>query len=387
MNTIQSGNRTQLTGAKAINPDLETGFYDIGYDPMSGYFLEHRPAFKLPSKIYGDCSEFSGRVLKTFKAINRGMSTLLSGPKGCGKTLTAKRICLDAQMPVICINGQHAGEGFKTFLSNIPNPCVVFIDEFEKLYSDEDAKAQMLGLLDGTTHNKHLFLLTSNLADVGQYFNNRPGRVRYHKQFDEFPEEALHKMIDDKVKNKKLNTALHKYIDTTGTMSPDVMSCLIEECLIHNQTPDQFSDIINIQAVDDSPYSAIIMFKKLEAKKELNDDESDKAYKYLSYIKARKRSQDNYRKVYPDIDSYVQFIEENTYEYRSSFCRPFADIEDEGTISICYAHCQEINDSESFYVKKEDIKEMFKTKNGVFIKTDKYEITMTKSKSKFKFTL
>jgi hypothetical protein len=381
MNTIQSGNRTQLTGATAINHDLSTAFYDIGYDPMSGYYLEHRAAFTLPDKIYGDCPDFSFRVIKTFTELKRGMSVLLSGPKGCGKTLTAKQICIGSSMPVICVNAAHSNEGFKTFLSNIPNPCIVFIDEFEKVYGDEDNKNSMLSLLDGTTHNKHLFLLTSNNSDIGKYFNNRPGRVRYHKRFEEFPEIALHQMIDDKVSDATLNKELHKYVETSGAISPDAISCLIEECLIHNETPDKFKDIINIQSIDDNTYSAVVTVAKVALLPDLNEEFKEKGLQYLAYSEGNRAKKKYMLEQIPDIATYAQYTKIETVEYISLFCKPFSDYSYNQEISINYAYCEETNERDSFDIQERDIIEMKKSKGSIYIKTKKLEAKLTKTKT------
>lgn len=381
MNTIQSGNRTQLTGATAINHDLSTAFYDIGYDPMSGYYLEHRAAFTLPDKIYGDCPDFSLRVIKTFTELKRGMSVLLSGPKGCGKTLTAKQICIGSSMPVICVNAAHSNEGFKTFLSNIPNPCIVFIDEFEKVYSEEDHKNSMLSLLDGTTHNKHLFLLTSNDSDIGKYFNNRPGRVRYHKRFDEFSEIALHQMVDDKVSDTTLNRELHKYVETSGAISPDAISCLIEECLIHNETPDKFKNIINIQSIDDNPYSAVVTLAKVTLLPDLNEKSQEKGLKYLAYSEGNRAKKKYMLEQIPDIETYAQYTETKTVEYISLFCKPFSNYSYDQEISINYAYCEETNERNSFDIKESDIIEMKKSKGSIYIKTKTLEVKLTKTKT------
>lgn len=382
MNTIQSGNRTQLTGAIAINKMLESNFYDIGHDPMSGYYLEHRPAFAMPEKIYGDCNKFTDRVIKTFSQLKKGMSVLLSGPKGCGKTMTAKKICLNSCMPVICVSAPHCGEGFKTFLTNIPNPCVVFIDEFEKTYQEEDHRNYMLSLLDGSTHNKHLFILTSNSENIGEYFKNRPGRVRYHKKFDEFPVEALHEMIDDKVTNTRIKKALHQYVEESGAMSPDMMSCLIEECLIHNQAPKEFKEYFNINSVDNSLYDCVIEFDKLVPNAELSNEDAEKAYNYINYTKSSDETKQRIISKIKDIESYKKLCTSTHVVYRNQFCRPFENFDDDNELNFNSMFCAEEKEYDSFYVRGQSIKSIKKENGVIVIKWNNYTATLRKSKSK-----
>lgn len=389
MNTIQSGNRTQLTGAIAINKLLENKFYDIGVDPMTGYYLEHRPSFVMPSKIYGDCSDFVKRVLKTFSQLNKGMSVLLSGPKGCGKTMTAKKLCLQADMPVICVSSAHCNEAFKTFLTNIPNPCVVFIDEFEKVYEDDEQRNYMLSLLDGSTDNKHLFVLTSNSENIGEYFSNRPGRVRYHKHFEEFSSEALHEMVDDKVKNARLNKALHKYVEESGSISPDVMSCVIEECLIHNETPDKFKDIINVRSIDESYYDVYIEKSVCYPIEGLTREQLEMASVYIKNHEKPSGAIERIKKTHPHFDEYEKYVIKEKASYIRRSTRLFERFSRNGSIEIEYAYDEKNHSTDSFYFNSNDVKEIRKAKDGwieILVKSENLKIKAKKS-APFKFTI
>ena len=101
MKVLQDGRQFSLTQADSINPRLPVGTYDINANPQKGFYLASRPNFVMPEKIYGGHDKFATRVLKTFNALNKGMAALLSGPKGCGKTLTAKKIAIDSQLPLL----------------------------------------------------------------------------------------------------------------------------------------------------------------------------------------------------------------------------------------------------------------------------------------------
>lgn len=319
MNIIQSGNISALTGATSINPKLSVGTYDVQFNRQTAqYELHHRPGFKLPDKVYGGQDNFSDRCLKTFKELGKGMAVLASGPKGCGKTLTAKKLGMDSGMPVLCLIEPMAGAQFTAFLTDIPNPCVIFIDEFEKLYKDVDDRNSFLTLLDGASDNKHLFVLTSNDPDIGEFFANRPGRVRYHRQYDEFDQSILMEMIADKMKKGRIRTAVEKFIERVGSVSPDVLTSLISECQIHNEPPEKFMDFFNISTELGGTYDVTIKIQGYRLKKNVPPDKVEEAVNF----KDEERSSDleTARYYHSEGEAWCDKVDET---WTSTFCRPF----------------------------------------------------------------
>lgn len=260
MNIITAGGISKLTGAERIDNSLPTATYDLQVDPRTGELVLHRrPPFSMPEKIYGGCDAFADRVLDTFKKYPKGMAVLLSGPKGSGKTLTAKRISNAADMPVICVGAAFGGPQFVELLTEIPNKAVIFIDEFEKIYHEEDARNSFLSILDGAADNKHLFLLTSNKEYIGEYFANRAGRVRYHRRYGSLPKDILYAMVDDKMDpDTAANKAVKELIDDMGDISPDALSSIITECIMHNEVPSDFMDFFNVEDEPNGYYTAEI---------------------------------------------------------------------------------------------------------------------------------
>lgn len=126
------------------------------------------------------------------------MGVLLSGEKGTGKTIDAKLTCELLKIPVLIINSNFTGTPFSEFLESIKTPCIVFLDEFEKVYAQEEERQFFLSIMDGTSKSRHLFLLTSNSNYIGEYFSNRPNRVRYHKTYNFLTKEVMEEIINDK---------------------------------------------------------------------------------------------------------------------------------------------------------------------------------------------
>ena len=104
--------------------------------------------------------------------------------KGTGKSLLAKQICSMAGLPVIMIQHAYGGSGFLSFLSKISQPVIIFLDEFEKVYKENEQQNMLLSILDGTFNSKFLFLLTINeVGRMNHYMMNRPSRIHYHQNY------------------------------------------------------------------------------------------------------------------------------------------------------------------------------------------------------------
>lgn len=372
MNIIQHGGISSLTSATSINSHLPIGVYDIQFNGRTGEFeLHHRPAFKMPEKVYGGVDDFAHRCLKTFGALDKGMASLLSGPKGCGKTLTAKQIALLSGMPVLCVIAPYAGPQFTAFLTDLPSKCVIFIDEFEKLYNDTDTRNSMLTLLDGASDNKHLFILTSNDANIGEFFSNRPGRVRYHKKYGELDPEVIKEMIHDMMPEGHLRDAVEALVLEQGSISPDALVSIISECLIHNEVPNDFLSYFNINTDLGGAYDAAIVVKGFKPKLGLSEEQFEKAKHFCS---EQKRHGTAFAMEY--YAEKAAFCEEREEVWSSTYCYPFGRDEDGdrirtngGKIDGCvtYARSSESEQSRHFDWKDHQIASCHKEKGEIFI--------------------
>ena len=105
-------------------------------------------------------------------------------------------------IPTLLINSAYTGDAFFQFLYSIQQECIVFFDEFEKVYDDDDQQS-LLTVLDGTFPSKKLFLLTSNSTDmINIHLKNRPGRIHYHINFKGLSGEFIKEYIQDNLDNK-----------------------------------------------------------------------------------------------------------------------------------------------------------------------------------------
>lgn len=226
------------------------------------FFLEKMHDFTIPDKIYGDCDYLTDRYLKTFKKYDKNLGVSLSGVKGTGKSLTAKMLAIKSNLAVIIINEPFTGSMFNSFIESINQECIVFIDEFEKVYSKPENQAAMLTLLDGAFMSKKLFLFTSNeTSRFNNYLMNRPGRIHYFKEYRRIDDETLKQIIDETLVDKTKEEELKRIINLIDDANIDMVFSLIREMNDFKEGAKEAVDHLNISISNNSEHKILIQTK------------------------------------------------------------------------------------------------------------------------------
>ena len=214
---------------------IPVGNWLLCQDPNSGeYYLKSKPSYELPDLIYGSTYVDCEKYLNTFKNRNKNMGVLLSGMKGTGKSLLAKMLCINSNIPVIIITDTYTGTGFIDFFSKINQSVVIFIDEFEKLYNKSEDQSGLLSLLDGSFPSKFLFILTINeINRMNSYMINRPGRIHYLKEYDGLSEDVINDIVNNLLINIEHKKDIIEICNYLGEISMDMITSLIEECNLY----------------------------------------------------------------------------------------------------------------------------------------------------------
>ena len=185
---------------------IKGGVYDLKWDVYEGrpIFIENGK-LNLPDKIYElpEDKLFKTRVLNNFNNNDKSVGVMLAGTKGTGKTILAKVIAKESNLPIIIVDSQYPARRLVTFFKQFTTPVCVIFDEIEKNFDTES----MLDFLDGVEKTaKKLVLMTCNeLHRVSEYLQDRCSRVRYIRKYTPTDNLAfLPMLIEDKqIKNAK----------------------------------------------------------------------------------------------------------------------------------------------------------------------------------------
>ena len=213
-----------------IHNTLPVGIYEV-QKSMDGMFLNQiGEKFNFPYKIYDLQNDFINYIIKTFNNTNTNLGVLLSGVKGSGKTVIAKQLCNQLNLPVIII--RNSDDDILDFVSTLANDCIIFLDEYEKIFDEDDG--YILSIMDGVyTNYRRLFLLTTNDLSINENLLNRPSRIRYVKEFKNLDLNIIKEYIKDNLIQLEYTDQVVDYLDTLEISTIDIVKTIIEDINIH----------------------------------------------------------------------------------------------------------------------------------------------------------
>ena len=229
--------------------DLTPGMvYNIKVDSYTRVVsLEETTPFVMPSKVYCTSRDkrFIDKVLNSYKLSENGFTgVMLSGLKGSGKTIMAKSIANESNLPIINIDKSIRPWALKVLVELLgdTNICFMF-DELDKLLEDYDDSA-LLQILDGAdTKGKHMILFTCNSEEyISEYLIDRCSRIRYWRKFGEISPSLIMEILNDKLNDKKEVESLTDFIkDNFEICSFDNIASFINE--VNNYPTATFEEL------------------------------------------------------------------------------------------------------------------------------------------------
>lgn len=255
MNILKDNGRYRFFNSLTIDKELPVKNYIFDYDSFGNCFLRDAEDFKFPEKVYDVNAEMRSDIIKAFNAYDKNLGVLLTGAKGQGKSLNAKLLCKEINLPVIIVNKSIPKDvNFVEFFNGIKQNYCMFIDEFEKLFANKGQSNEnvdyheqdvFLSFMDGVLTNEHkvMFLLTTN-ETVNEYFINRPSRVKFLQEYNELPEELFNQITDDRLNNSKYKSDLEDSISLIN-MNIDLLISIIDDINLFDKPFSEFKDIYN----------------------------------------------------------------------------------------------------------------------------------------------
>lgn len=223
---------------EGLSYDLNAGkVYNLLYSRENGVYLEENGDLNLPKKIYEleDDQLFMNRVLKYFNSELSGSTTgvILSGVKGTGKSILAKRLALASNLPIIVIR-YIPSHLITDFFKSFTVPVTLIFDEFEKIYSPREQQ-DLLELLDGieTTTKKLCIFTCNNPNRVEENFFDRCSRVRYCREYDADSNDVFVKILAESKNIKDVNGVVDFIINNFNVKSFDNILSFLDEVLLN----------------------------------------------------------------------------------------------------------------------------------------------------------
>lgn len=259
-----------------VSHELAADFYEVVYTQETGFYLQRIRCSQENGRVYGRMDERIEKVMRSYGASARNLGVILSGAKGIGKSLFAKRISQRAVadgLPVVMVNEYYSG--LPQFLSSIDQKCMVLFDEFDKNFYDASTETNnptavqdsFLTLFDGVYSSNKLFVITANnLEKISEFLVNRPGRFRYHLRFSYPNEQEIREFFRDQLTCASAQKEVDSVVkfSTIVPLSYDCLTAIAAE-LNMGEKFDECLDVMNIiNVTGEHYYRGILRFENGE---------------------------------------------------------------------------------------------------------------------------
>ena len=260
---------------------LTSGVYNLVYNDFSKQYelVRTNNRFKLPNKIYGKAPTYATHFLEAYKKSDNNLGVILTGEKGTGKTELTKLIAnmaIDSGYPVVTIYDVQVKEMTRLieFVESLGD-VIIILDEFGKNFSHYD-QDKLLPLLSSSSNGKKMFLITeNNYYAISNFIRSRPGRARYHIDFQRLEPEVVQEYLEDKMVDKKFKNEILNFYNKSARFTFDYLRALVEE---HQLFPDKdFKDLVKVLNIDELKKKYYIVVKNVY---KLNEKDEREATKY-----------------------------------------------------------------------------------------------------------
>lgn len=259
-----------------LDYDLVNGkVYNLKWDRYNGVsYFEEDGSLSLPAKVHTTKSDdiFIKRVNTYFQKTSKlSTGVMLSGIKGTGKTVMAKVIAKNSNLPIIVVDEDYPTGRINDFFRKFETPVTIIFDEVDKHWDTEN----LLGWLDGVqTNAKKLVLFTCNNEDrVNDYLKDRCSRVRYIRHFEANDNARfLREILRDKgIAEDNIENTYTFIVNNFGLLSIDNILSFIDEKLLFPELSNE--EIFNDMNISSKRGKKNIVEETSDYENEENEDD------------------------------------------------------------------------------------------------------------------
>lgn len=228
------------------------------------YRLEYNyPRFELPKIIYGDVMSNMVKVWNEYAITGKTTGVILTGTSGNSKTLSGQilsNIAIDNDLPVVMVTEIEVTIELISFISSLRN-CVIFLDEFKK-NTPYNIESRTLTMFSDLANTRKLFIITENdKFDISMYIRNRPGRFRYHYEFNKISKSVFDDYVSKNKTTDEFKIELTKRYTRATNFSFDYLQAIISE---HQHYPNEkLDDILERLNIDDLGANRVFKIREI----------------------------------------------------------------------------------------------------------------------------
>lgn len=223
-----------------IRDTLEPAVYAPFVDDKGIHMRIIKPKFEDVTAFGNEVQKHVDMCMAEYRS-SGAVSLIALGQQGSGKSMTCEQLCnriLNDGLPVIYLDADIPPALLHNLVRDVA-PCVVFIDEFDKRYNENDDKERLLTMFSDATLANVSFIVAGNEKHrMSRYLLDRPSRFKYLIQFQGISPYIVEEMCA-KYKISKTCTNLIMRYTSVHHASYDVVQAVVRQAAKVNSNIEQ----------------------------------------------------------------------------------------------------------------------------------------------------